>query len=124
MTTRRPATLAVVALVAVLAVLAAGALTACSSSPKREPQTVEVVVPVGTQLRLNAGEKVDVMPARIELHVGDTLLIRNYDYVAQTVGPYDVAANSEVSFTYGAPGEFEGYCPLSEGERYEIVVKP
>ena len=123
MTGRRPTTLAVVALVAVLAVLAAGALTACSSS-EREPQTVEVVVPVGTQLRLDAGETVDIMPARIELHVGDTLLIRNHDYVAQTVGPYDVAANSEVSFTYGAPGEFEGYCPLSEGERYEIVVKP
>jgi hypothetical protein len=105
----------------VAAVLAAVALVGCGSDP--EPQTVEIVVPAGTQERLFAGETVEVMPARLELRVGDTLLIRNEDSVTQSVGPYLVEAGGEMRLTYGSPGRFEGYCPLSEGQRYEIVVE-
>jgi hypothetical protein len=95
--------------------------TACASD--HQPQTVEIVVPAGTQQRLEAGESVDVMPALLEMRVGDTLLIRNEDSVDQAVGPYFVAARDELRFTYGSPGRYEGYCPLSQGERYEIVVE-
>lgn len=107
---------------ALVAVLAAGVLTGCGGD--RGAQTVEVVVPAGTQDRLDAGETVTVMPARIDLEVGDTLLIRNEDDVDQTVGPYFVAAGRELQLTYRVPGRYEGYCPVSEGERYEIVVAP
>lgn len=85
--------------------------------------TVEVVVPPGTQQRLDAGEEIDVMPSRIELQVGDTLRIRNDDVVDQSVGPYVVAAGQELRLTYNTPGRFEGYCPLSTGDRYEIIVE-
>jgi hypothetical protein len=105
---------------AAMAVVLAGGLTACGTEV--EPRTVEVVVPAGTQQRLDAGEAVVVMPSLIELRVGDTLLIRNDDDVDQTVGPYSVGAGAELSLTYGVAGRYEGYCPLSEGERYEIVV--
>jgi hypothetical protein len=108
--------LAAVGLVAVVLLATAG----CAGDPP--PRTVEIVVPAGTQERLSAGETVEVMPARLDLRVGDTLLIRNEDSVTQSVGPYLVAANSEYRLTYGSPGRFEGYCPLSEGQRYEIVV--
>jgi hypothetical protein len=104
-----------------VAILAMFAATACGSD--RQPQTVEIVVPAGTQQRLDAGERVEVMPAVLEMRVGDTLLIRNEDSVDQAVGPYFVAAHDELRFTYGSPGRYEGYCPLSEGERYEIVVE-
>lgn len=103
------------------AVLALASLSACSDD--REAQTVEVVVPAGTQERLDAGEEVVVMASRIELRVGDTLLIRNDDSVTQAVGPYTVAAGEQVEFTYGTPGRYAGYCPLSEDDRYEIVVE-
>ena len=104
-----------------VAALAAASLLACGDDPP--PQTVEIVVPAGTQERLFAGEEVVVMPARLELRVGDTLLIRNEDSVTQSVGPYLVQAGGEVRLTYGEPGTYEGYCPLSEGQRYEIVVE-
>ena len=42
--------------------------------------------------------------------------------MAELGGYYLVEAESEMVLTYGAPGVYEGYCPLSEGERYEIVV--
>lgn len=109
-------------LVVLVALLAVGAIAGCGED--REQQTVEVVVPAGTQDRLDAGETVAVMPARLELRVGDRLLIRNEDDVDQTVGPYAVAAGEELSLSYRTPGTYEGYCPLSEGERYEIVVEP
>lgn len=105
---------------ALLVLVVAGPVTACGDD--REPQTVEVVVPAGTQDRLDAGEEVDVMPARIELRVGDTLHLRNEDDVDQTVGPYFVTAGGNLSLTYSVPGRYEGYCPLSGSDGYEIVV--
>lgn len=110
-------------LVASVIVVAAG-LVLAGCGDDRKPQTVEVVVPAGSQDRLDAGKPVVVMPARIELRVGDTLLIRNEDDADQTVGPYFVTAGDEISLTYSVPGRYEGYCPLSEGEHYEIVVEP
>ena len=108
-------------LVVLVALLAAGSLHGCGDGDPA--QTVEVVVPAGTQDRLDAGEAVAVMPARIDLQVGDTLRIRNEDDADQTVGPYFVAAGAEIALTYSVPGRYEGYCSLSEGERYEIVVE-
>lgn len=88
----------------------------------REPETVEILVPAGTQDRLGAGEEVVIMPAELRFRVGDTLVIRNEDRVAQTVGPYLVMAGETVELTYGRPGRYEGMCPLSEGETYLIEV--
>jgi hypothetical protein len=105
---------------ALVVLASAGAVTGCGED--RQSQTVEVVVPAGTQDRLDAGETVDVMPARIELRVGDTLLMRNEDDVDQAVGPYFVSAGGELSLTYSVAGRYEGYCPLSGTDGYEIVV--
>lgn len=95
-----------------------------SRDADREPATIQIVVPAGTQDRLDAGEQVVVMPTRLEFRVGDMIRIRNDDDVTQSVGPYVVEAGEEMVLQYGAPGVYEGYCPLSNGERYEIVVEP
>lgn len=120
MTGRRRA--ARLVLLVLLALAGAAGLAGCGDDDG--PRIVEVVVPAGTQDRLDAGESVTVMPGRIDLQVGDTLLIRNEDDADQTVGPYFVAAGKELQLTYAVPGRYEGYCPVSEGERYEIVVEP
>jgi hypothetical protein len=87
-----------------------------------EPQVVDIVVPAGTQDRLDRGEPVDVMPARLEFRVGDTLRIRNDDRVDQYVGPYLVRAGEQFELTYGAPGHYQGLCTLSGNAGYEIVI--
>lgn len=110
------------------AVLAVTLATACggdsraAKSETRKGKTVELVVPDGTAARMKLGESVVVMPARLELRVGDTLLIRNEDSVDQSVGPYYVKAGGKISLTYGKAGRFEGYCPVSEGQHYVLVV--
>lgn len=85
-------------------------------------KTLEIVVPAGTKARQDSGEKVVVMDDHIELNVGDQLEIRNEDVAPQTVGPYSVKPGEVTRVTYGFPGSYEGYCELSEGKRYEIVV--
>lgn len=101
---------------ALIAIVGAG----CASGS--DATVHELVVPLGTEERLDAGEDVVVMPARLEFRVGDTLRIRNEDVVDQAVGPYQVAAGTEFELTFGAPGHYQGSCPLSEGDTYEIIV--
>ncbi len=103
--------------------VALGVFVVTRSSDTHQSQTIEIVVPAGTADKLAAGEKVVVMPARLEFTVGDRLKIRNEDDQDQSVGPYQVRAGEEIVLEYGKPGMYEGYCPVSEGERYLIVVK-
>ncbi|MGD9997796.1 MAG: hypothetical protein AB7R77_17015 [Ilumatobacteraceae bacterium] len=99
-----------------------GALAACGDSTNRTPKVVEIVVPAGTQDRLDRGETVDVMPAKLEFRVGDTLRIRNDDRADQYVGPYFVVAGDQFELTFGSAGRYEGLCNLSGGASYEIVI--
>jgi hypothetical protein len=109
-------------LIAIVA-LAGLAVASCGADDtNRNPQTVEIVVPAGTQDRLDRGEPVDVMPAKLTFRVGDTLLIRNDDRVDQYVGPYLVRAGQQFELTYGAPGHYQGLCTLSGSAGYEIVI--
>lgn len=103
-------------------VAAAAILLAAGCSPAREPELVEIVVPAGTQARLDAGETVTIMPAELSFRVGDTLRIRNDDVVDQAVGPYMVMAGKTLELTYGRAGRYEGMCPLSEGASYVIEI--
>lgn len=118
----RPAPRRLVLLLVILLALAGGA---CGSDAAEggalEP--VEIVVPEGTAARLKAGEDVVVMPERLVLRVGQTLLIRNDDRVTAPVGPYSVEAGATLTIRFGQPGRFEGFCPLSENDRYEIVIE-
>lgn len=106
---------------ALVAVVALTTLTSCRADDDAG-RVVEIVVPDGTQARLDRGEDVVVMPAELRFEVGDTLLIRNEDVADQSVGPYEVRAGQEFRLRYGAPGRFEGMCPLSEDDTYVIVV--
>jgi len=100
--------LVIAATISVLALLTAGvAWLVVSRDSGPEPRTVHLVVEAGTQDRVNAGEKVVMMPS----------------YMPQWVGPYLVGPGNSFSFTYGSPGRFAGFCPLADGQTYEIVVK-
>ncbi len=113
-----------VVIAVMLAAVFGAVIWAVAGGNSREAETIAIVVPAGTADRIAGGEKVNVMPTRLEFRVGDMIRIRNDDDVEHSVGPYQVKAGQEMVLRYGAPGTYEGYCPLSEGERYEIVVKP
>lgn len=95
-------------------------VTACSGG---KAYAYELIIPEGTGDRVAAGEVVDLMPPRLHFEVGDTIRVKNEDVVDQSVGPYLIGAGQEFELTYGAPGVYEGICPLSAEGRYVIVVE-
>jgi hypothetical protein len=117
---RRPSAL----LVGVLVVVGLLAVLVGSLGGLPRGRLVEIIVPEGTQARLDRGESVSVMPALLELHVGDRLRIDNRDVADQLVGPYFVRTGEVVEISYGAPGRYEGMCALSGGQRYELIITP
>jgi hypothetical protein len=104
--------------------LAVAIIAACTAAPAATsaPAVVDILVPLGTQARLERGERVTIMPSVLEFRVGDTLRIDNRDVVDQPVGPFVVAAGDVLDVRFGAPGRYQGFCVLSEGESYEFVV--
>ena len=110
---------------AALIILLAVAAVACGGSDGSsgaKPKVVEIIVPAGTQDKLDRGEIVDVMPALLEFRVGDTLRVRNDDSHVQYAGPYRVLPGEQFELVYGAPGRYGGLCDLSGNSRYEIII--
>lgn len=88
-----------------------------------DAETVTFDVPPGTAARLADGEAVEVLPARLELAVGDTLEIRNHDDEAHEVGPYVVAAGQTLRQTFLSPGTVQGVCTLHPEGSITILVR-
>jgi hypothetical protein len=55
------------------------ALAGCGSAHRTVPKTLLFVVSRGTTVKVALGHKVEIMPARLELRVGDVVRIRNDD---------------------------------------------
>jgi plastocyanin len=122
-TTRR---LAALALAGVLA------LTACgddSSDPGTESAatvdeaTYEFVIPVGAGEALDAGTPLEILPARLEVQVGETIRIVNEDDRGHSVGPFFVGAEETLTQRFSSPGEFVGACTVHPSGELVLVVQ-
>jgi plastocyanin len=102
--------------------LALAAISCSDGGAKAKAKVVEIVVPAGTQAKLDRGELVDVMPAELYFKVGDVIRIRNDDSVDQYAGPYLVQAGQQFELKFGSPGKYGGLCNLSGGSTYLIVI--
>lgn len=97
----------------------------CSDDTRaaREPEVQTFTVPPGTAVRIAAGEVVPIMPARIDLRVGDTIKIVNDDSSDQYVGPWFVRAGRTFEAKYQTAGEFVSQCSFTETGNLVISVK-
>lgn len=86
-------------------------------------QTIEIVVPDGTQERTDQGEQIVLFPRRLEVAVGDRLIITNEDAVTHQVGPYVVGSGQRIDQTFSAVGSIEGICTLHPSGEVTIVVR-
>lgn len=102
--------------------LGLAAISCSDGGAKSKGKVVEIVVPAGTQAKLDRGELVDVMPSELYFKVGDVFRIRNDDSVDQYAGPYLVQAGQQFELKYGSPGKYGGLCNLSGGSTYLIVI--
>jgi plastocyanin len=112
-------------LLAFVGCLMAGALVvvvATQSSSSSEPKVWSYTVPPGTGARIEAGEQLYVFPARLDVHVGDQLVIRNDDTRVAEVGPYYVDRNATLTQVFTAPGTISGTCTIHPSGRVTIEV--
>lgn len=112
----------VLAVVALIALVGAGVVIAKITAPDTSGETLTFVVPAGTTEKIFFGETVDIMPARVELDVGDTLVVRNDDSETMVVGPFTVRAGETLTQHFQRPQTLIGECTLSGSGTIEIVV--
>jgi plastocyanin len=107
-----------------LAVLCLAALGAMEVAPRAAAaQTIEIVVPPGTQEQIDAGDEIVLFPRRLEVGVGDRIIITNQDATSHQVGPYVVGPGQQVVQTFSATGIIEGVCTLHPSGEVTIVVR-
>ncbi len=120
-------------LVALLPVALVG-LSACSDSgssttqaqwgalAEGEAATYEYVVPYGTSVRIDQGQKVDLMPQRLDVKVGESIRIKNQDGRDYMIGPFFVTAGQELAMRFTQPGELSGVCQMNPEGQFLINV--
>jgi hypothetical protein len=117
-----------------LAITLALLLTACGgtlrdelveTSPlgSGEAATYEYVIPYGTNVRLEAGQPVDIMPTELEARVGESIRVTNDDDADFMVGPFFVRARSTVGMRFTEPGRLVGTCDMSTSGEIVIDVR-
>lgn len=84
--------------------------------------TFEYVIPAGAGEALDAGTPLEILPAELQVSVGDTIRIENRDDRGHTVGPFFVGANETLTQRFSTPGEFVGVCTVHPSGELVLIV--
>lgn len=125
---RRQVLTAIVGALAMLAVAGCGAERSDSVATKPlapdERATYEYIVPLGTGVRLDNGEVIELMPQRLTAKVGESMRIINDDDRSYMIGPFYVSAGQRLAMRFTHPGTLQGECLVNpEGEFLIEVVE-
>ena len=111
-------------LTGVLAIVSLGAAVVLHVAPRAAAsQTINISVPEGTQAQMDAGEEIVLFPRRLEVGVGDRIVIENDDASSHQVGPYVVGPGQQIVQTFSTTGIIEGVCTLHPSGEVTIVVR-
>lgn len=121
-------------MVAVAALGSGGVLTGCgndSSSARPAINAADVderadhdyVIPAGTGALLDQGELVEILPAELEVRVGEVIRIVNEDDRGHVIGAFYVGANETLSQRFSTPGTLEGECSVHPSGSFRFVVR-
>jgi hypothetical protein len=79
-------------------------------------------IPLGTGERFDNGEVIEIIPAELEVEVGEVLRIVNNDERDHLIGPFFVGAGETLVQRFSAPGEFEGLCTVHPSGQFVLKV--
>lgn len=100
--------------------------SACSSNESSTPATTgavfKVVVPFGTYESTMRGELVDLLPAVLDVKVGDEFVVVNEDEFTHTIGPFTVRPGETMRHVWQTPDTILGECSLLMGDAVTINV--
>ena len=102
------------------AVVGWAALAPLSVASRDEP----FVIPKGTYARRMAGDKVEILPSRIDLTLGlnDQLLLRNLDDVPQQFGPVLVMPGQSFRLPFEKASTYGFDCTAHASGQMTVVV--
>lgn len=80
------------------------------------------VIPDGTADRIAAGEPVAILPAALDVDVGEVIRIVNEDTEGHFVGIFFVGAGETVTQRFASPGEFVGNCTVHPSGQLTLTV--
>ena len=85
--------------------------------------TYEYTIPAGAGEALDAGQPLEILPAELEAHVGDTIRIVNLDDRGHNVGPFFVGAGETMTQQFASPGDFVGICTVHPSGEFTLHVE-
>lgn len=121
------------AIAGVLAVLAFGA-TACGEDASGSGTVVvtdiddvgdfdhDYVIPAGTAARIDAGDEVAIVPAQLDVAVGDSIRIVNDDSEGHVVGVFYVGAGETLTQRFDSVGTLTGECTVHPSGSFTLRV--
>ena len=107
--------------------LAAGALGVAAFAPIRLDTRDELFeIPQGTFARRMAGDKVEILPGRIDLTLAlnDVLLLRNLDDVPQQFGPVLIMPGQSFRLPFEVASTYSFDCSAHASGQMQVVVAP
>ncbi len=87
-----------------------------------ESPDFDYVIPLGAGERIDTGEALDILPARLEAKVGQVIRITNEDDRGHLVGPFFVGAHEELSQRFSSPGELSGACSVHPSGEFVVSI--
>lgn len=91
--------------------------------PTADSYDYDYEIPLGTGERFDNGEIIEIIPATLEVNVGEVLRIVNDDDRDHLIGPFFVGAGETLVQRFSAPGEFEGLCTVHPSGQFVLKVK-
>lgn len=128
---RRTVTALALAALVALAV-AYGVQRATAPGPSTGPGAVAVAgghadwsyeIPAGSGARLDRGEKLELLPSRIDARVGQVIRIVNNDTRGFLLGPFYVGPQETLTQRFTSSGTFEGACAVHPSGRLVLEVR-
>jgi len=121
-----------VLILSALAVVVVAAVGIVISMNRSDPQFREVatseradyeyMIPVGTGNRIDAGEEISIIPAELEVHVGESIRIINNDDRGHVVGVFFVGPGETMSQEFTSPGTLTGGCTIHPSGEFTLQV--
>lgn len=82
----------------------------------------EFLIPAGTGERIRAGEDIAILPAEMDVRVGEVIWITNEDDEGHFIGIFYVGPNEQVSQRFASEGEFVGNCTVHPSGQIALRV--
>jgi hypothetical protein len=110
----------------VVAALLAGVAWAAFAPIRVDTRDALFAIPKGTWARRMAGNKVEILPDRIDLTLGlnDTLLLRNDDEVPQQFGPVVIMPGQSFRLPFEVASTYSFACSAHASGQMSVVVAP